>query len=92
MLKIYTKYILRRFYLKFFLICLVFFSLGIILNVFEEISFFSNQETNFFLPYILTFLNAPITLFEIFPFIFNFGTIYFYEIIKNRNILLKIMV
>ena len=79
MLKIYTKYILRRFYLKFFLICLVFFSLGIILNVFEEISFFSNQETNFFLPYILTFLNAPITLFEIFPIIFLISAqFYFY--------------
>ena len=89
MLKLYTKYILKKFYLKFFLICLVFLSLGIILNVFEEISFFSNQETNFFLPYILTFLNAPITLFEIFPFIFLISAqFYFYEIIKNEEIVL----
>ena len=55
MLKIYTKYILKKFYIKFALICLVFLSLGIILNIFEEISFFSNQDANFFLPYILTF-------------------------------------
>ena len=39
MLKIYTKYILKKFYLKFALICLAFLSLGIILNIFEEISF-----------------------------------------------------
>ena len=83
MLKIYTKYILKRFYLKFALICLAFLSLGIILNIFEEISFFSNQDANFFLPYILTLLNAPITLFEIFPFIFLISAqFYFYEIIK----------
>ena len=89
MLKIYTKYILRRFYLKFILICLTFLSLGIILNVFEEISFFSNISANFFLPYILTFLNAPITLFEIFPFIFLISAqFYFYEIIKNDEIIL----
>ena len=89
MLKIYTKYILKRFYLKFALICLAFLSLGIILNIFEEISFFSNQDANFFLPYILTFLNAPITLFEIFPFIFLISAqFYFYEIIKNDEIIL----
>ncbi len=89
MLKIYTKYILKRFYLKFFLICLVFLSLGIILNVFEEISFFRNLETNFFLPYFLTFLNAPITLFDLFPFIFLISAqFYFYEIIKNDEIIL----
>jgi len=89
MLKIYTKYILKKFYKKFFLICLVFLSLGIILNVFEEISFFSNLDTNFFLPYILTFFNAPITLFEIFPFIFLISAqFYFYEIIKNDEIIL----
>ena len=89
MLKIYTKYILKRFYLKFALICLTFLSLGIILNIFEEISFFSNQDANFFLPYILTFLNAPITLFEIFPFIFLISAqFYFYEIIKNDEIIL----
>ena len=89
MLKIYTKYILKKFYIKFILISFVFFSLGIILNIFEEISFFSNQDANFFIPYILTFLNAPITLFEIFPFIFLISAqFYFYEIIKNDEIIL----
>ena len=89
MLKIYTKYILKKFYSKFFLICLVFLTLGIILNIFEEISFFNNIDANFFLPYILTFLNAPITLFEIFPFIFLISAqFYFYEIIKNDEIIL----
>ena len=89
MLKIYTKYILRRFYLKFFLICLVFFSLGIILNIFEEISFFKDINSNPILPYFLTILNAPITLFEIFPFIFLITSqFFFYEIFKNDELVL----
>ena len=89
MFKIYEKYILRKFYKKFFLISFTFFCLGIILNIFEEISFFQNLKTNFLLPYFLTILNAPITLFEIFPFIFLISAqFFFYEIIKNDEIVL----
>ena len=40
-------------------------------------------------PYFLTILNAPITLFEIFPFIFLISAqFFFYEIIKNDEIVL----
>ena len=89
MFKIYERYIQKKFFKKFFLISLAFFTLGIILNIFEEISFFKNIETNFLLPYFLTLLNAPITLFEIFPFIFLISAqFFFYEIIKNDEIVL----
>ena len=88
MFKIYERYIQRRFFKKFFLISFAFFTLGIILNIFEEISFFKNLEINFLLPYFLTLLNAPITLFEIFPFIFLISAqFFFYEIIKNDEII-----
>ena len=89
MFKIYERYIQKKFFKKFFLICLAFLTLGIILNIFEEISFFKNLEVNFMLPYFLTLLNAPITLFEIFPFIFLISAqFFFYEIIKNDEIIL----
>ncbi len=84
MFKIYQKYILKKFINKFFLISLIFFCLAVVLNIFEEISFFKNSDSNFILPYFLTILNAPITLFEIFPFIFLITSqFFFYEIIKN---------
>ena len=39
------------------------------------------------LPYILTFLNAPITLFEIFPFIFLIsGEFLFYDMFKYNEL------
>ena len=70
MLKTYEKFIVKNFINKFILISFIFFSLVIILSLLEEISFFKDIETNFFYPYFLTLLGAPITLFEIFPFVF----------------------
>jgi len=87
MFKVYQWYIVKKFLKKFLLISLVFFCLTIILGIFEEISFFKNTNANFLLPYILTFLNTPITLFEIFPFIFLIVTqFFFYEIFKNDEL------
>ena len=91
MFKIYKKYIIKIFLLKFLIVSLIFFSLTIILNVFEEISFFKKSNSSLLLPYFLTALNAPITLFEIFPFIFLISTqFFFYDIFrKDELILLK---
>lgn len=87
MFKIYQKYIISKFLKKFFLISLVFFCLSIILGILEEISFLKNTNSSIFLPYLLTLLNAPITLFEIFPFIFLLSTqFFFHEIFKNNEL------
>ena len=89
MFKIYEKYILKKFFKIFINISIMFLALAIILNIFEEISFFKNINANQMMPYFLTFLNAPITLFEIFPFIFLItAQFFFYEIIKNDEIIL----
>jgi len=89
MFKIYIKYILKKFFIIFFNVSLVFLSLAIVLNIFEEISFFKNIDSNPLLPYFLTLLNAPITLFEIFPFIFLISAqFFFYYLYKNDEILL----
>ena len=87
MFKIYERYIIKKYFKNFFIVSLVFLSLAVILNIFEEISFFKDIEVNPLMPYFLTFLNAPITLFEIFPFIFLISAqFFFYEIFKNDEI------
>ena len=59
----------------------IFFSLVVILSILEEISFFKNNDANFLYPYFLTLLGAPITLFEIFPFVFLLSTQFlFYDL------------
>lgn len=87
MFKVYQKYLINSFIIKFIKISIIFFSLTIILGVLEEISFFKNLDQNIFYPYFLTFLNAPITLFEIFPFIFLLTTQFlFYDLFKNEEL------
>ena len=87
MFKIYQKYLINSFLTKFFYITIIFFSLTIILGLLEEISFFKDYEINFIYPYFLTLLNAPITLFEIFPFIFLLTTQFlYYDLFKTEEL------
>ena len=87
MFKIYQRYIINNFLIKFINITLIFFSLTVILGILEEISFFKNLNKNILYPYFLTFLNAPITLFEIFPFIFLLTTQFlFYDLFKREEL------
>ena len=89
MFKTYEKYIVKSFFSKILLLSLIFFSLIIILSVLEEISFFKNIKVNFILPYLITLLGAPITLFEIFPFIFLISTQFlFYDLFKKDELIL----
>ena len=87
MFKIYQRYIINNFLVKFINITLIFFSLTVILGILEEISFFKNLNKNILYPYFLTLLNAPITLFEIFPFIFLLTTQFlFYDLFKREEL------
>ena len=78
MFRIYQKHIIKNFIGKFLTVSLIFLCLVIILNILEEISFFKDLKVNFLFPYMLTLLTAPITLFEIFPFIFLISTQLFF--------------
>ena len=87
MFKIYQKYLINKFLIKFLYICLIFLSLTFILNILEEISFLKDLKVNIWYPYFLTLLNLPITIFEIFPFIFLLTTQFlFYDLFKTQEI------
>jgi len=78
MIKIYQTYIIKSYTKIFSFVFLSFFSLIIILNIFEEISYFKNTESSFIFPFYLTFLNAPSVVYETFPFIFFISTQFFF--------------
>jgi len=87
MFKTYHKYLIQNFLIKFLNISIIFFCLTIILGILEEISFFKNLNANVLYPYFLTILNAPITLFEIFPFIFLLSSQFlFYDLFKKNEL------
>ena len=86
MFKIYQKHIIKNFINKFLVVSFIFLCLIIILSILEEISFFKDLEVNFLFPYFLTLLSAPITLFEIFPFIFLISTqLFFMNFLEKMN-------
>ena len=87
MFKTYEKYIIKNFVNKILSVSLIFFCLVVILSILEEISFFKSLDVSFHFPYFLTLLNAPITLFEIFPFIFLISTQFlFYDLFKKEEL------
>ena len=85
MLKKYQLYISTIFIKNLFLISLIFLGLSFILNFFEELKFFENYDVGIRYPILLTLLNSPSILFELFPFIFLIAVKFFYIHLNERN-------
>ncbi len=84
--KIYLKHIFNTFISRFFYITLIFASLIFVLNILEEIKFFSNTEDiGVSYAIMLTILNLPSVLFEIFPFIVLITTQFFFIKFQNNS-------
>ena len=76
---------MKKFIKKIMIISLIFFSLIIILNIFEEISYFKDIEISFYFPLFLTFINSPSVLFQIFPFIFLISSLLVFLELIDKN-------
>ena len=74
MIKIYQLYLVKSYWKILFVVSIIFFSLSIILNIFEEVSFFKDVNVSAFYPLLLTLLTAPTIVYETFPFIFFIST------------------
>ena len=77
-INIHKQYLLKKFLKKFFLVSGIFLILILIINLIEEANFLKNSDTNFITPLILSSLNAPSLLYEMFPFIFLISTQFFF--------------
>ena len=84
-LKTYQKYIIKQFSYITLQVCLIFFSLVFILNIFEEINYLKESNAGFYYPLLLTFLNTPSVFFQIFPFIFLISTQFLFIKISDQN-------
>ena len=83
--KRYYNYLTKLFLKNILIISIVFIFLSFFLNIFEEIKYFENKETNIFYPIILTILNIPSIIFEILPFIFLLGVMFFFINLFDRD-------
>ena len=83
--RIYQFYIIKNYLKTILLITSIFFSAIFVLNIFEEISYFKESDKNIIFPIILTFLNTPSVLYEIFPFIFLISSQFFFIRIFEKD-------
>ena len=84
-LKTYQTYIIKNYLTTLLKISLIFLSLTMILNVFEEINFFKDSEVSIAIILTLTIINAPSILYEIFPFIFLITSQFFFIKIMDQK-------
>ena len=79
-LKIYKTYILKSYLYYFLIVSLIFCLLIFFLNILEE-----KYDVGIYYPILLTFLNTPSVLFEIFPFIFLIASQLFFIKFKENE-------
>ena len=86
-MKTYLKFLISLFNKCFFKVFAVFFMIIFILNIFEQVEFFKDENLNFIYLVFLSFLNTPSVVFEILPFIFLLTTqLFFMRLIDNNEL------
>ena len=90
-IKTYQQYLIKSLLKNIFLISCIFLILSFVLNILEEIKFFKNLDLGISYSFLLTFLNVPSIVYEIFPFIFLISTQMFFVNLfeKEELIVLK---
>ena len=90
--KIILNYLLKNFLKTFLIVLAIFYSFGIILNLFEEVEFFKNINVSIITPLILTSIYIPGLLIKILPFIIFISSMWFMLSIRNNRDLLTLKV
>ena len=71
---------------------LIFFTLGILLNLFEEIEFFKNLNQSFSLPFILSLSFVPTLIIELLPFVVFLSSMFYFLHLKSNKDLLSVKI
>tara|TARA_B100000900_G_scaffold263459_1_gene224743 strand:+ start:13 stop:1089 length:1077 start_codon:yes stop_codon:yes gene_type:complete len=87
MFKVYIKFLISIFLKSVLYVSLITISLAFILNLISELDFFKQLEVNLYFPLLLSVLNSPDLVFEMFPFIFLIATqLFFIKLFENKEI------
>jgi len=80
-----NKYLGKKFIKIVINTSLIFFCMGFIMNIFEEINFFKDFDVNIITPIILSLLFVPSLLNNFFPFVILLSGIWFFLRIKKTD-------
>ena len=84
-MKTYIKFLSSIFINSFFYVTIIMFSLVLILNILSELDFFKEIDVGIEFTLLLSVLNSPSMIFEMFPFIFLISTQLFFINLFNNN-------
>ena len=84
-MKVYIKFLTYTFYKSFFYVIGIMLSLVFILNLLNELEFFKDIDTDINFTLLLSAINSPAMIFEMFPFIFLITTQLFFIKLFNNN-------
>ncbi|MBD1158051.1 LptF/LptG family permease [Pelagibacterales bacterium SAG-MED17] len=84
-MKQHERYLTNLFLKNILIIIIVFVFLSFFLNIFEEIKYFENKKSESYIPIFLTILNIPSIVFEILPFIFLLGVMFFFISLYDKG-------
>ncbi len=84
-MRVYIKFLTYSFYKSFFYVVSIMLSLVFILNLLNELEFFKDIDININSTFLLSLLNSPSMIFEMFPFIFLITTQLFFIKLFNNN-------
>ena len=82
---IINKYLAREFIKVILNTIFVFFCLGFIMNLFEEINYFKDLDIGIYVPIMLSSLIVPSLLYNMFPFIILLSGIWFFLKIRKND-------
>jgi len=88
-LKTYQKYLIKEFLSFILKVTFVFFVLGFVMGILEELKFFSDEDVSFYYPIFLVFLNIPSLIYEIFPFIILISVIFLFQNLAEKGELIS---
>ena len=80
-----NKYLSKEFLKVTINTILVFFALGFIMNLFEEINFFKDIDVGIYIPILLSSIIVPSLLYNMLPFILLISGIWFFRKIKKSD-------
>ena len=81
----YTKFLVKTYLISLLNVFFIFFCLIFILNLLTELEFFKQKDIEIYFPLYLSFINTPIFVFEMFPFIFLISTQFFFNTLFSDN-------
>ena len=87
-MKVYTFFFINIFLKSLLYVMGVAISLVFILNFLGELDFFQKIDIEYYFPLFLSFLNSPILIFDMFPFIFLVTSqLFFIKLFNNSELL-----